>query len=130
MPKIQTGYDILDHARSYGLPVYHIAEGYDFVKVADTMSDIIQRVRLTREPVFVEVRTYRYKEHVGPGEDFMCGYRQPDEWLAWKRQDPLEQYRNLVETIRPAILKEIDEAVHFAMSSPFPSEEELLRDVV
>ncbi|HSF10891.1 MAG TPA: thiamine pyrophosphate-dependent dehydrogenase E1 component subunit alpha [Nitrospirales bacterium] len=128
--KSRQGYDILDHARSYRLPVYHIAQGYDFVKVADTMSDIIQRVRLTREPVFVEIRTYRYKEHVGPGEDFMCGYRQPEEWLAWKRQDPLEQYGNLVETFRPSILKEIDEAVHFAMSSPFPSVEELLRDVV
>jgi TPP-dependent pyruvate/acetoin dehydrogenase alpha subunit len=128
--KARQGYDILEHARSYGLPVLHLAEGYDFVKVADLMSDIIHHVRSTCEPVFVEIRTYRYKEHVGPGEDFLCGYREPEECLAWKRQDPLEQYGDLVETIRPAILKEIDEAVHFAMNSPFPSVEELLRDVV
>ncbi len=128
--KARQGYDLLEHARSYGLPVHHLAEGYDLVKVADTMSDIVRQVRSTREPVFVEIRTYRYKEHVGPGEDFMCGYRQPEEWLAWKRQDPLEQYSDLAETMRPAIMKEIEEAVHFAMSSPFPAEEELLRDVV
>ncbi|MCA9420857.1 MAG: thiamine pyrophosphate-dependent dehydrogenase E1 component subunit alpha, partial [Nitrospira sp.] len=128
--KARQGYDILDHARAYGLPVYHIAEGYDLVKVADTMSDIIQRVRSTREPVFVEIRTYRYKEHVGPGEDFVSGYRSKEEWLDWKQQDPLEQQVALIKTIRPAILKEIDEAIYFAMSSPFPPVEELLRDVV
>jgi TPP-dependent pyruvate/acetoin dehydrogenase alpha subunit len=124
------GYDILEHARSYGLPVYHIAEGHDFVKVAETMSDIIGRVRTERDPVFVEIRTYRYKEHVGPGEDFMCGYRQPEEWLAWKQRDGLEGHPDLAATIRPAIMKEIDEAVHFAKTSPFPPAEELLRDVV
>ena len=128
--KARQGYDILEDARTYGLPVFHIAEGYDFVKVADTMSEIIRRVRSTREPIFVEIQTYRYKEHVGPGEDFMCGYRQPEEWLAWKRQDPLIQHVDLAATIRQAIMKEIDEAVQFAMSSPFPSVEELLRDVV
>ena len=37
---------------------------------------------------------------------------------------------DLAGTIRQAIMKEIDEAVQFAMSSPFPSMEELLRDVV
>jgi TPP-dependent pyruvate/acetoin dehydrogenase alpha subunit len=124
------GYDILEHARSYGLPVYHISDGHDFVKVAETMSDIIGRVRTERDPVFVEILTYRYKEHVGPGEDFMCGYRQPEEWLAWKQRDALEGHPDLAATIRPAIMKEIDEAVHFAKTSPFPPAEELLRDVV
>lgn len=124
------GYDILGHARSYGLPAYHIAEGFDFMQVAGTMSDVIGRVRSKQEPVFVEIQTYRYKEHVGPGEDFMCGYRQLDEWLAWKQRDPLDQHSVLEEAMRSDIMKEIDEAVHFAMSSPFSPAEELLRDVV
>jgi pyruvate dehydrogenase E1 component alpha subunit len=128
--KARQSYDILGHARSYGLPVYHVSEGYDFVTVAETMSDIIGRVRTGREPVFVEIRTFRYKEHVGPGEDFRCGYRGEEDWLAWKKLDLLEQHRDLAEAIRPAIMNEIDEAVQLAMSSPYPSAEELLRDVV
>lgn len=124
------GYDLLKHAQAYGLPVHHISEGYDFVKVADTMSDLVKHVRMSREPVFVEIRTYRYKEHVGPGEDFACGYRHRKEWLSWKQQDPLEQHPDLSDMIRPAIMKEIDEAIDFARASSFPTAEELLRDVV
>lgn len=128
--RARQGYDTLAHARSYGLPVYHIPEGYDFVKVAETMTDIIERVRIRREPVFVEVATYRYKEHVGPGEDFLCGYRQAEDCLEWKQRDPLEQHSALEYSMRQTIIKEIDEAVHFAITSPISPAEELLRDVV
>ena len=127
---IRQAYDVLGHAEAYGLPVYHLSEGYDLVRVAQTMTDIVARVRTKREPVFVEILTYRYKEHVGPGDDFHCGYRQREDWLAWKQQDPLDQHPELTERLRPGIQKEIDEAVSFAMASPFPPEEELLRDVV
>lgn len=128
--KARQNFEILGHAATYGLPVYHVAEGYDFVKVANTMSEVIAHVRTSKEPAFVEIQTFRYKEHVGPGEDFSCGYRNKEEFQDWKRQDPLEQFPELVETYRPLILKEIDAAVHFAERSPFPTIEELLCDVV
>jgi pyruvate dehydrogenase E1 component alpha subunit len=128
--KARQNFEILEHAQSYGLRTYHIPEGYDFVKVAETMSDVVAHVRNTREPVFVEIQTFRYKEHVGPGEDFSCGYRNLEEFQSWKRHDPLEQFPELAEAFRPMILEEIDAAVHFAERSPFPSIEELLCDVV
>jgi len=128
--KARQNFDILGHAQSYGLPVYHISQGYDFVKVAETMSEVIAHVRTSQEPVFVEIQTFRYKEHVGTGEDYSCGYRNLEEFQSWKRQDPLENFPALVEAFRPMIMQEIDAAVHFAESSPFPSSEELLRDVV
>ncbi len=128
--KARQNFDILGHAQSYGLPVYSVPEGYDFVKVAETMSAVIEQVRLSQEAVFVEIQTFRYKEHVGTGEDFSCGYRNLEDCQSWKRQDPLEQFPALVEAFRPMIMQEIDAAVHFAESSPFPSIEELLCDVV
>jgi len=128
--KARQSFDIVGHAQSYNLSVYHIAEGYDLVKVAETMSEVIDHVRTVQGPVFVEIQTFRYKEHVGPGEDFSCGYRNLEEFQAWKRQDPLEQISALAEAFRPMILQEIDEAVHFAERSPFPAIEELLCDVV
>lgn len=128
--KVRQGYDIQAHARSYGLSVFQISEGYDFLAVARTMSVLIDRVRFSGEPVFVEIQTYRYKEHVGPGDDFHCGYRRIEDYQAWKQRDPLEQHPELVEKWRPHIQEEIEEAVAFAVNSPFPGREELLRDVV
>ncbi len=128
--KARQSFEILGHAQSYGLPVYHITEGHDFVKVTGVMSEIIDRVRTVQAPAFVEIQTFRYKEHVGPGEDFSCGYRNIEEFQEWKQHDPLEQFPALVEAYRPRILKEVDAAIDFAERSPFPSIEELLCDVV
>ncbi len=128
--KARQNYEIVEHAQIYGLPVYQITEGYDFVKVSETMAEVIKQVRSGQGPVFVEIQTFRYKEHVGPGEDFACGYRNIQEAQCWKQQDPLNLYPALVESFRPSILQEIDAAVHFAERSSFPSIEELLRDVV
>ncbi|MDH5426726.1 MAG: thiamine pyrophosphate-dependent dehydrogenase E1 component subunit alpha [Nitrospirota bacterium] len=123
-------FEIIEHAGSYGLKTFHISEGYDFVKVADAMSEVIRHVRTTHTPAFVEVQTFRYKEHVGPGDDFSCGYRNISEFHNWKDLDPLMQYPNLVESFRPRIVEEIEEAIQFAKGSAFPSIEELLCDVV
>ena len=128
--KARQNFDILEHAQSYGFRSYHIPEGYDWMKVAETMSEVITQVHNTQEPAFVEIQTFRYKEHVGPGEDFSCGYRNLEELQNWKQQDPLEQFPALVEAFQPMILQEIDDAVYFAEGSPFPSIEELLCDVV
>lgn len=128
--KARQNFEILEHARSYGLKTYHIAEGYDFVKVAETMSEVIGHVRTTQAPCFVEVQTFRYKEHVGPGDDFSCGYRNISELHVWRHQDPLVQRQDLVESFRPAIVGEIEAAIQFAQRSPFPAIEELLCDVV
>lgn len=128
--KVRQGYDIRAHARSYGLPVTYIPEGYDFMKVAERMSDVIDHVRTGGEPMFVEIRTYRYKEHVGPGEDFQWGYRSREDFLSWKHNDLLERHPDLAAELRPGILREIEDAVAYAEQSPDPSEEDLLRDVV
>ena len=128
--KARQSFETYKHAQSYGLRSYHIVEGYDFARVAETMADVIAHVHQTQKPVFVEIQTYRYKEHVGPGDDFSCGYRNLEEYQNWKGRDPLTKYPALVEEFQPMILQEIEEAVRFAEQSPFPSSEELLCDVV
>jgi len=47
------------------------------------------------EPLFIEVKTYRYLEHCGPNVDDHLGYRKIQEINFWKKNDPLiklEQY--------------------------------------
>lgn len=123
-------YEICKHAKSYGLSVSHLAEGYDFVKVHTVFSQIIDDVRQSRLPHFIEIQTYRYMEHVGPGEDYDVGYRSVEERDAWKTKDPLVHDKKLIAEYRPIIVAEIDDAVQFAEASPRPGRELLLSDVI
>jgi TPP-dependent pyruvate/acetoin dehydrogenase alpha subunit len=120
----------LEHASSYGLPATHVAEGHDFIKVHEIFSAIVAEVRRTGSPQLVEIETYRYKEHVGVGDDYDAGYRSRGELEEWQAKDPLIQNKELGTKYRPAILEEIDKAVKFAEASPWPSEKHLLADVV
>lgn len=123
-------YKIMEQARTYGMPATQITDGYDFMKVNEVISAIIDEVNKTRAPHFVEIQTYRYREHVGPGEDFNAGYRFLQELAAWQAKDPLILNQELVAKYSPAIFQEISEAVDFAEASPWPGKEHLLSDVI
>ena len=90
--------------------------------------------------MFVELATYRWLEHCGPNDDQHLGYRPPGEFAAWQARDPLRLYtqrlrsRGLVSdadlaAMTSAITAEIDDAVTFARSSPFPARQELAEHV-
>ena len=123
-------YRITDHAKSYGLPVHMCPEGYDFLKVHEIFFRIVEEVRKKSSPQFIEIQTYRYREHVGINEDYEAGYRSRTEFEAWKAKDPLILDKKLAAEHTPLILKEINEAVRFAESSPWPDEKELLSHVI
>jgi len=123
-------YQIIEHARSYGLPVTHLADGHDFLRIHTEFSRIVYDVRQRWLPHFIEVQTYRYMEHVGPGEDYDSGYRSIAERDAWMAKDPLFQDKNLIAKYQPIIVAEIDQAVQFAEESPLSGNEFLLSDVI
>ena len=123
-------YRIVEHAAVYGLPVATIAEGHDPVSVHAVFARVVAEVRERRTPRFVHVRTFRAREHVGPGEDWDAGYRSREELLAWRARDPLVHEHALTAKFRPAILEEIDAAVAFAEQSARPDERQLLADVL
>ena len=114
---------------SYNIPFYEIDEGYDFIKVQEESKIIIDKLRKSNTPVFLKINTARYKEHVGPGEDFSAGYRNESELGNWKKLDPLITDKKLYDKFFIKIKDEIDEAVHFGMNSPLPDREDLLSDV-
>ena len=123
-------YDIVDHARSYGLPVTDFGDALDFEALSDGFGIVVAAVRRTRTLHFAHARTFRYKEHVGPGEDFDAGYRSRESMEAWRKNDPLVQNRALVERFAPSIKREIDAAVAFAESAAWPNAQDLLTHVV
>jgi pyruvate dehydrogenase E1 component alpha subunit len=123
-------YKIPEQVRCYGIDTIVLDEGWDVLKVADTMAEIVAATRADGKPRFLQVRTYRYKEHVGPGDDFDAGYRSQSDLLAWQAKDPLIQNSALIEKFTPKIKAEIADAVAFAESSPASGLEHLLTDVI
>ena len=97
-------------------------------------SEAYAGIRQGSGPVFVECRTYRWKEHVGPGEDYEAGYRTREELRPWVEQD---QIRIIGSKLDPAVKAVIDgeieaelaDAIAFAENSPFPHPEELYTHV-
>ena len=114
---------------SYGIPFYEIEEGYDFLKVQQKSKIAIDDVRNSNRPVFLKINTARYKEHVGPGEDFSAGYRNESEMNKWKKLDPLMTNKELYAEFLGKINNEIEDAVKFGIDSPLPDKKELLSDV-
>ena len=123
-------FSTLTHARAYGIPARRIEEGYDFIRVADTVSEIVREVRMTKKPQLIEIRTFRFKEHVGVGEDYDSGYRDRKDLEAWQALDPLSVDIGLRQRLETEIAREIDDAVKFAEESSWPGREALLQDVI
>ena len=115
---------------SYGIPYHEVPEGYDPYLVREQSQIAVDLARQGVGPVFIAIKTARYKEHVGPGEDFQAGYRSAEEMALWKAKDPLLRSSPILDEYRKEIADEIDAAVRFAVDSPVPSEEDLLTDVI
>jgi pyruvate dehydrogenase E1 component alpha subunit len=113
---------------AFGIDYSFIEEGFDPTKVMQESNKVIEFIRTKQSPAFLRIKTARYREHVGPGEDFAAGYRSKAEMDQWKSKDPLLNLQGF-EDIRSQISAEIEEAVAFAMNSPLPTMDELLTDV-
>ena len=96
----------------------------------------VNHVRTHQGPYFLELETYRWREHCGPNFDNDLGYRSENEYQEWKQRCPVENFEKLlldtkiieksqVEQMRKTILREFEEAVDFAKSSPFPDSGEI-----
>lgn len=115
--------------KAYGIPYFEIGAGYDPLMVKQESLAAIELVREQRMPVFLKVQTARYKEHVGPGEDFYANYRSEADIEEWKEKDPLINNVMLRNKFVEEIKSEIEAAVQFGLSSPLPTREDLFADV-
>jgi pyruvate dehydrogenase E1 component alpha subunit len=123
-------YTIHKHARAYGIDSVRIEEGWDFLRIGDVTAEVTAAMRQDGRPRLIEVMTCRYKEHVGPGEDFDAGYRSRADIESWMAKDPLCQDAALTAELRPELDKEIAAAVAFAEAGPLPGLADLLTDVL
>ncbi len=121
-------FDLETLVKAFSLPFFDLQEGYDPMKVYSISKSTVSYVRSRQSPAFLRIKTMRYKEHVGPGDDLDVGYRSSEEVANWKLNDPIAT-ESLKSKYGSEISLEIDAAVNFAINSPTPTLKDLLTDV-
>jgi TPP-dependent pyruvate/acetoin dehydrogenase alpha subunit len=129
----QANPDVSARAEAMGVPARRLPSD-DVFAVHAAASDAIAALRRGDGPRFLEVATYRWREHVGPGHDFAAGYRSIEDAQRWFEADQVRQVASqLPLSVRAAIEEQVErdvaEAVAFAEHSPFPQSEELFTHV-
>jgi TPP-dependent pyruvate/acetoin dehydrogenase alpha subunit len=125
--------DIWQRAELYGIPSERL-DSPEVERVYERASARVDEVRRGDGPRFLEVKTYRWRQHVGPSVDWALGYRDESEAEPWMRADELGRVRALLEPARRdrverEVEAEVADAIAFAEASPFPPASELLTDV-
>jgi len=130
----QPASNIVERARAYTIPAERI-EDNDVLRIYEMVKVAAEEIRAgTSGPRFFECLTYRWKEHVGPNDDFDKGYRSIAEAEPWFAKDQVKRIANLLdpqvrERIEAEVESEIREAFEFAERSAFPPDEELYTDM-
>jgi TPP-dependent pyruvate/acetoin dehydrogenase alpha subunit len=124
---------ICARAQAHGVPAERL-DGSDVALLCTRAREAVARVRAGEGPWLLEVQTYRWREHVGPGKDYHLGYRTEEEAAPWVEADPVRRLGAALPAARRAAIEEavdgeIAAAFAFAEASPFPEPAELMRDV-
>jgi pyruvate dehydrogenase E1 component alpha subunit len=125
-----------ERAAGYGMPGVTV-DGNDAVVVFGAMQEPLRRARAGEGPSLVECMTYRHGGHHvnDPG-----AYLPADELARWKARDPLILLRDrlaragvsddAVAAIDARVEERLEDAVEFATTSPEPSVDAYLSDLV
>ena len=125
--------DIAARAEAYGVPADRL-DGNDVLGLLDRTRQVLAGMRVLPGPHFFEVKTYRLREHVGPGRDFSLGYRGEAEAAEWLANDPVTRLAAMLpdkdrEVVEAEVEGEVAAAFAFAEASPFPDPSELTTDI-
>ena len=123
-------------AASYELPAWSV-DGMDVLAVEDAARRAVAEIRGGGGPVFLELRTYRFRAHSMYDPE---RYRSKEEVEEWRKRDPIELFKaqlagtdrvhdSDVESIESDVAAEIDAAVAFADAGTLEPVEDLTRFV-
>ncbi|MCB9672164.1 MAG: pyruvate dehydrogenase (acetyl-transferring) E1 component subunit alpha [Alphaproteobacteria bacterium] len=123
-------------AASYGMPAVSI-DGMDVLAVERDFRHIVDAVRATGSPAFVELKTYRFRAHSMFDAEL---YRDRDEVELWKKRDPIATFlarmvdagvlgAQDLERVEAKVQEELAAAVAFAEAGTWEPVEELTKDV-
>jgi len=121
---------------SYAMPSFQV-DGMRCEAVHEAISEAAARARKGEGPTLLEIKTYRYRGHSmsDPGS-----YRSKDEVEEYKKLDPIElvlatMKKNKwiddkgIEKMEAEVKEIVEASVKFADESPYPTPDELYKDV-
>lgn len=128
--------NIADRAAAYGIPGV-VADGNDVLSVYEAANRAVERARKGEGPTLIECKTYRLKGHSRADP---ATYRPKEEVQKWLRKDPITRFKAKLigmqvltekeaDQIQQETVKTVEDAVKFAIESPFPAPEEALEDI-
>ena len=128
--------DIYKLADAYDMPGDSV-DGMDMEAVHNAVARAVKRARDGEGPTLLEMKTYRYRGHSMSDPQ---KYRTKEEVEIYKEKDPIEIARlklvdffnvedTEIEEINERVKLEVEESVQFAEESPWPSDDELYKDV-
>lgn len=128
--------DIYKFAEAYDMPSDTV-DGMSPEKVHDAITKAVNRAREKGGPTLLEIKTYRYKGHSMSDPQ---KYRTKDEVEEYKQKDPIDHVLNVltqeykvpqsdIDVIIERVRDQVEESVTFSEESPWPSDDELLKDV-
>ena len=131
--------EIYEMVRGHGLKSV-LVDGNDIISVYEKADEIITSIRERNGPAFIELKTYRWREHCGPNYDNDLGYRGEDEFQKWVMTCPINRLGKVlisrgivsegqIQDMERGINIEIETAFRFAKESPFPDKGRLFENI-
>lgn len=129
-------FDLYKLGHGYEMPSESV-NGMDIEQVYKAVKKAADHARKGNGPTLLEMKTYRYKGH---SMSDPAKYRTKEEVEDYKKQDPIQQVRDIIvennyasdtelEEIQSRVKQEVEDCVKFAEESPFPEPHELYEDV-
>jgi pyruvate dehydrogenase E1 component subunit alpha len=132
------GPGLAQRAEAYGMP-WAICNGHDVYDVRATMDKFLTLARNESKPSVVEIDTYRYRGHSVADPDKT--YRSREEIEEYQRtKDPINLFQQVllregtidqagIDKIDTEARAEADLAAEFSEASPFPTVDDIQKDV-
>ena len=127
---------LAQHAKTYGIAAGTV-DGNDLLAVREAAVKAIDQCRAGKGPVFIECLTHRMRGHYegDPGK-----YRELSQLAEWKKKDPIARAARMLkskkllsdpqlQTIERDAREHVERAAEFALSSPFPADDEIFTEV-
>ena len=128
--------DIYKLADAYEMPADSV-DGMSAETVHEAVERAVKRAREGGGPTLLELKSYRYKGHSISDPQ---KYRTKEEVEEYKQRDPIEMVLTTIKeknfaseeeinAINKRVNDQVEEAVKFAEESPWPDDNEVLKDI-
>lgn len=129
-------HDLYKIGLGYNMPSFQV-DGMSCESIHEAISKAADKARNGDGPTLLEMKTYRYRGH---SMSDPAKYRTKEEVEEFKKKDPIDQILTTIrknkfateqeiQAIEERVKQQVEESVKFAEESPFPTAEDLYKDV-